>query len=149
MWCRSGSNPASGVSGLARPCLRSPWHRVRSHRRRGGDGKRAMIKILHTVTSDSPDGQPWPPPENNVLWAVVRRADGCTLWRAIHLDMSRCPVIAATAEKTKVHPVVDRVRRRGVRAAGILGPPTTLDSIHRDLGACPNAAGRLAGHDMH
>jgi hypothetical protein len=42
-----------------------------------------MIKILHTVTSDSPDGQPWPPPENDVLWAVVRRADGYSHWRAI------------------------------------------------------------------
>ena len=108
-----------------------------------------MIKISHSVTNDIPDGRPWPPPDSNALWAVVRRADGCTVWRAIHLVMSPCPVIEATAEKTKVHPVVDRVRRRGVRAAGILGPSTTLDSIHRDLGACPNAAGRLAGHDMH
>ena len=108
-----------------------------------------MIKISRSVTNDIPDGRPWPPPDSNALWAVVRRADGCTVWRAIYLVMSPCPVIAATAEKTKVHPVVDRVRRRGVRAPGILGPPTTLDSIHRDLGACPNAAGRLAGHDMH
>ena len=45
----------------------------------------AMIKILHRVTGDSPDGQPWPPPDSNTLWAVVRRADGCTLWRAIQL----------------------------------------------------------------
>jgi hypothetical protein len=108
-----------------------------------------MIKISHSVTNDIPDGRPWPPPDSNALWAVVRRADGCTVWRAIHLVMSLCPMSAATAEKTKVHPVVDRVRRRGVRAPGILGPPTTLDSIHRDLGACPNAAGRPAGHDMH
>jgi hypothetical protein len=111
--------------------------------------KQAKIQILHDVTSDCPDGQPWPPPDRGVLWVVVRSADGRTLWRAIHLVMPRCPVIAATAEKTKAHPVVDRVRRRGVRAAGIFGPPTTLDSIHRDLGARPNAAGRLAGHDMH
>ncbi len=47
--------------------------------------KRAMIKISHSMTSDSPDGQPWPPPESDVLWFVVRRADGCTLWRAIQL----------------------------------------------------------------
>src|SRR5262249_4075432 len=112
-------------------------------------GNRAMIKISHGLTHDTPDRRPWPPPDSNALWAVVRRADGCTLWRAIHPVMSRCPVVAATAEKTKVHPVVDRVRRRGVRAAGILGPPTTSDSIHRDLGACPKAAGRFAGHDMH
>ena len=105
-----------------------------------------MIKISHSVTNDSPDGQPWPPPDSGALWVMVRRADGCTLWRAIHLAMSRCPVIAAT--ETKVHPVVDRMRRR-IRTAGVLGPPTTLDSILRDLDACPNAGGRLAGHDMH
>ena|SRR5215831_13205463 len=96
-----------------------------------------MIKISHSVTSDIPDGRPWPPPDGNALWAVVRHADGCTLWRAIHLVMSRCQVVAATAAKTKVHRVVDRVRRRGVRAPGILGPPTTLDSIHRGFGRVP------------
>jgi hypothetical protein len=41
--------------------------------------------ILHAVTNDGPDGQPWPPPDGDTLWTVVRRADGCTLWRAIHL----------------------------------------------------------------
>ena len=76
------------------------------------DDKPAKIQILHDVTSDSPDGQPWPPPDDTALWVIVRRADGCTHWRAI-------------------------------------GPPTRLDRIRRDLGACPNAAGRLAGHDMH
>jgi hypothetical protein len=103
-----------------------------------------MIKITHTVTNDSPDGQPWPPPDSGALWVIVRRADGCTLWRAIHLVMSRCPVIVATAEKTKAHPVVDRVRRRGVRAAGILGPPTPPDSIHRNLGSRARARMRPA-----
>jgi len=44
-----------------------------------------MIKILHTVTGDSPDGQPWPPPDNDILWAVLRRADGHSYWRAIEL----------------------------------------------------------------
>jgi hypothetical protein len=43
-----------------------------------------MIKISHSMTSDCLDGQPWPPP-NSVLWAIVRRADGCTHWRAIQL----------------------------------------------------------------
>jgi hypothetical protein len=54
-----------------------------------GDGKPAMIKILHTVTADGPDGQPWPPPDGNALWFVVRRADRCTLWRAIELAQVR------------------------------------------------------------
>jgi hypothetical protein len=48
-----------------------------------------MIKISHSVTSDGPDGQPWPPPDSNALWVIVRRADGCTLWRAIQLLKSR------------------------------------------------------------
>jgi hypothetical protein len=39
--------------------------------------------IVRAVTSE--DGQPWPPPDSNTLWAVVRRADGCTFWRAIQL----------------------------------------------------------------
>jgi hypothetical protein len=44
-----------------------------------------MIKISHSVTRDSPDGQPWPPSDSAALWVIVRRADGCTLWRAIDL----------------------------------------------------------------
>jgi hypothetical protein len=32
------------------------------------------VEILHSVTSDIPDGRPWPPPDCDVLWAVVRRA---------------------------------------------------------------------------
>jgi hypothetical protein len=55
-----------------------------AHRVRGG--KPAMIKITRTVTSDSPDG---PPPHSSALWAVVRRADGCTRWRAIQLAQVR------------------------------------------------------------
>jgi hypothetical protein len=49
--------------------------------------KHAMIKIIHTVTSDSLDGQPWPSPR--ALWVIVRRADGCMLWRAIQLAQVR------------------------------------------------------------
>jgi hypothetical protein len=48
-----------------------------------------MIKICLVTTSDSPDGQPWPPTESNVLWVLVARADGCTLWRAIELAQVR------------------------------------------------------------
>jgi hypothetical protein len=46
---------------------------------------RTVIKVTLTVTSDSPDGQPWPPPDSNTLWSVVRRSDGHTVWRAIQL----------------------------------------------------------------
>ena len=44
-----------------------------------------MIKISLSITSDSPDGQPWPPSDSNALWVIVRRAGGYTLWRAIQL----------------------------------------------------------------
>jgi hypothetical protein len=50
-----------------------------------------MIKVSHSTTSDIPDGRPWPPPDNNALWVVVRRACGCTLWRAIELAESELP----------------------------------------------------------
>jgi len=43
-----------------------------------------MIKICLMTTTDSLDGQPWPPPsDRNTLWVAVRRAHGCTLWRSI------------------------------------------------------------------
>ena len=35
--------------------------------------------IIERVTSDGPDGRPWPPTESNVLWVIVARADGCTV----------------------------------------------------------------------
>ena len=47
-----------------------------------------MIRISHSVTRDSPDGQPWPPSDSTVLWVIVRRAEGYTLWRAIQLEIS-------------------------------------------------------------
>ena len=52
----------------------------------------AMIKICLVTTTDSLDGQPWPPPsDRNTLWVAVRRAHGCTLWRSINLFKSvRC-----------------------------------------------------------
>jgi hypothetical protein len=52
--------------------------------------------ILRAVTSDGPDGRPWPPTESNALWVVVARAEGRTLWRAIQLAEAR--------EESGVHP---------------------------------------------
>ena len=49
----------------------------------------AIIEISHSVTSDSPDGQPWPPSDSDALWVIVRRADGCTLWRSMQLAQVR------------------------------------------------------------
>ena len=53
-----------------------------------GRGSSAMIKISHSMTSDCLDGQPWPPTERNILWRLVRRADGYSHWRAIELAES-------------------------------------------------------------
>ena len=70
------------------------YARIPAHiyRALGADALRPQIhriKISLNVTSDSPDGQPWPPSEGNALWVMVRRADGCTLWRAIELAQVR------------------------------------------------------------
>src|SRR5262245_57783552 len=56
---------------------------------------RATIELLHRVTTDSPDGQPWPPPDGGALWVIVRRADGCTLWRAIACQVRSLPRASA------------------------------------------------------
>lgn len=48
-----------------------------------------MIEIVHVITVDNPDGQPWLPNDHNALWVVVRRADGCRLWRALQLAQVR------------------------------------------------------------
>jgi hypothetical protein len=70
---RRGRKPAGRVAQLP--------HQVR-HR------KPASIKITRTITSDSADGQPWPPTERSVLWRLLRRADDCSYWRAIELAES-------------------------------------------------------------
>src|SRR5262245_29729205 len=58
------------------------------HRRRASAGS-ASVKISYSVTPDIPDGRPWPPPDRDILWAAVRRANGYTLWRAIELAQVR------------------------------------------------------------
>src|SRR5262245_13594296 len=62
---------------------RTPWA-CRSTCSPARGGKPAML-IVRAVTTDSPDGRPWPPTESNVLWVIVARADGSTVWRAIEL----------------------------------------------------------------
>jgi hypothetical protein len=44
------------------------------------------LTIEHLITSDMDDGQPLPPLiEDGLVWHVVRRAAGSTLWRQIFL----------------------------------------------------------------
>jgi hypothetical protein len=50
------------------------------------------VLIYHSVTSDGPDGRPWPPPDSNALWVIVRRADRSTLARIPACSSPfRCP----------------------------------------------------------
>jgi hypothetical protein len=55
---------------------------------RARDGGPALMKITDAVTSDGPDGQPWPPTESDALWRLLRRAEGYSHWRAIELAES-------------------------------------------------------------
>jgi hypothetical protein len=66
-------------------CGREPAERAARLAQGASNGRPAILKIVHTITVDGPDGQPWPPPDSSALWVIVRRADGCTLWRAIDL----------------------------------------------------------------
>jgi len=68
---------------------REPTGRVAQLPHRVRHGNPASIKITRTVTSDSPDGQPWPPTERNILWRLLRRADDCSYWRAIEPRLER------------------------------------------------------------
>jgi hypothetical protein len=70
------------------------YARIPAHipRALGADALRPQIhriKISHSVTSDIADGRQWPPPDPDVLWVVVRRAEGCTVWRSIQLAQVR------------------------------------------------------------
>jgi hypothetical protein len=49
-----------------------------------------MMMILHSITSDSPDDQPWPPADRNPLWVIVRRTNGCMLGDQFRLSPIRC-----------------------------------------------------------
>jgi hypothetical protein len=46
------------------------------------------LVIEHLVTVDMDDGQPLPPYiDDDVIWSIVRQADGHTLWRRIFLRL--------------------------------------------------------------
>lgn len=64
---------------------------------------RSAIRTLcieHSITADMADGQSLPPyTDDGVVWHVVRRIDGRTLWRRIFLSSSS-PVSAVTDRRT-------------------------------------------------
>lgn len=50
---------------------------------------REPLVVEHAVTVDMEDGQPLPPLiEDGVVWRVVRRGDGRTLWRRLFISSS-------------------------------------------------------------
>jgi hypothetical protein len=58
--------------------------------------------IKHLVTADMDDGQPLPPLiENGIVWCVVRRAHGLTLWRRIFLKESSAMAIHARRRRAR------------------------------------------------
>ena len=62
------------------------------HRLRARQARRSVIE--HSVTADMPDGQSLPPfIEDGVVWRVVHRDDGRTLWRRISIQTTApfCP----------------------------------------------------------
>jgi hypothetical protein len=65
-----------------------------------------VIRITHSITCDSLDGRPWPPADGAVLWAMVRRTDGLTLWRSIELVQSDPPPADA-------HPFLGGMQQKG------------------------------------
>jgi hypothetical protein len=52
------------------------------------------MKVCLVSTNDGQDGEPWPPPDRNVLWAMVRRTNGCTLWRSIACSKSDAATVS-------------------------------------------------------
>ncbi len=49
-----------------------------------------MLIVEHVVTTDLDDGAPVVPGfiDDGVAWRVVRRANGCTMWRRLFLSHS-------------------------------------------------------------
>ena len=85
--------------------------------------KPAKVQILHDVTNDGPDGRPSLPPDN-VLWVLVRRANGRTLWRAIRLAEVRSSapeandLAAYSAVWARTQQLVPGARSRSCRGSG-------------------------------
>jgi hypothetical protein len=78
-----------------------------------------MMKIVHTITRDSPDGQPWPPSDGSVLWVIVRRVEGYTRWRAIQLAQERPSGDAS-------HQEISALQRGDPATSVVRTPPTPI-----------------------
>jgi hypothetical protein len=92
---------------------REPAGRAARLAHRAGNGKRAVIKISHSVTRDCLAGQAWPPPDSNTLW-VYGDAAGA--------DRSAAPRRTLTGEPAAGRGAIVRVLRdagHAVIASGI------------------------------
>jgi hypothetical protein len=59
-----------------------------------------QLAIEHAVTTDMDDGQPLPPfIEDRIVWHVVRRADGRTIWRRLYLKTKPSHVAAGAQRR--------------------------------------------------
>ena len=59
--------------------------------------RQSQLAIEHTITADLDDGQLLPPfIEDGLVWRVVRRADGRTLWRRLETTL-RTPLEARSS----------------------------------------------------
>ena len=71
------------------------------------------LSIEHAVTADIADGQPLPPfIEDDVIWHVVRRADGPTLWRRISLTNQLTLRSVLRGPTRGVHCVAQRMKHQ-------------------------------------
>jgi len=103
------------------------------------------MRILRAVTLDDFYGQPWPPPDRDVLWKVVRRAGGRTLWRAIKCISPSMAGEGGQRREDPSAPVARRIRRRALNSRDVW--PT--DAVRQKFGRMPECDRPPAGHDMH
>ena len=72
-----------------------------------------QLAIKYAVTADMADGQALPPfIEDNVVWHVVRRADGPTLWRRISLTNQLTLRSVLRGPTRGVHCVAQRMKHQ-------------------------------------
>jgi hypothetical protein len=63
-------------------------------------GNLSPLRVEHATTVDMDDGQALPPLiEDGVVWHVVRRANGRTLWRSLHLKMKPSRIAAGAQRR--------------------------------------------------
>ena len=76
-----------------------------------------QLVIEHSVTADLPDGQPCPPwIERDIVWHIVRRSNGRTLWRRLFLSRQGS-TRSYDQQTSSSSPAIDRRTSRGITHA--------------------------------